>query len=82
MLYGVEHDRTVVMLDPVTDQVLAECSGPAADGKCPQTARPPYICEGLHLVDAEGGPARDLSLTVTMDPGRCPLAALGEPSVI
>jgi hypothetical protein len=31
----MDHDHTFVMLDPTTDQVLAECDGPDASGRCP-----------------------------------------------
>ncbi len=73
----MEHDRTFVMLDPSTDQILAECKGPTADGRCPAADKPPYICAGLHLVSKGEGSEDDISLTVrTMEPGRCPLADL------
>ena len=62
------------MLDPATDQVLDECSGPTPDGRCPVADSPPYICAGLHLVGVGGTPGQDVSLTVVkMEPGRCPL---------
>jgi len=71
----MDRDRSIVMLDPATDEVLAECSGPDADGRCPVSDRPPYLCAGLHLVGSVGTPAHEVSLTVTsMEPGRCPLA--------
>ncbi len=72
----MERDRSIVMLDPATDDVLAECSGPDAEGRCPVNDRPPYLCAGLHLVGRLGGSGSEVSLTVTaMEPGRCPLAA-------
>ena len=73
----MEHDRTFVMLDPTTDQVLAECNGPDVDGRCPELNAPPYICAGLHLVGEGDTPDQEVSVTITkMEPGRCPLAAL------
>ncbi|MFI5287214.1 MAG: hypothetical protein ACHQ4F_12945 [Candidatus Dormibacteria bacterium] len=68
-------DRQVyVMLDPSTDQVLEQCSGPTSDGRCPVSDKPPYICAGLHLIGVGGLPGHDISLIVTkMEPGRCPL---------
>jgi hypothetical protein len=63
------------MLDPVTDEVLAECGGPEADGRCPVTDRPPYVCAGLRLVAREEGAGNGATFKVTkMQPGRCPLA--------
>ena len=68
-------DRSIVMLDPVTDEVLAECAGPDADGRCPVSDRPPYVCAGLRLVTREEGPEDGATFLVTdMQPGRCPLA--------
>jgi hypothetical protein len=76
----VEHHRTFVMLDPTTDQVLAQCNGPAASGACPVADRPPYTCAGLHLLGIGQGPVEDGSFTVTrMEPGRCPLVFIDEP---
>jgi hypothetical protein len=69
-------DGSFVMLDPATDEILAECSGPSADGACPVSDTPPYLCAGLHLVGKSGADGKGVSLTVTsMQPGRCPLAA-------
>lgn len=66
------------MLDPTTEQVLAECNGASVDGRCPVSDAPPYICAGLHLVSQGDDPGQDVSLTVTrMEPGRCPLALTG-----
>jgi phosphomannomutase len=45
-------EQQIVTLDPATDDVLSVCSGPAADGRCPVADAPPYVCAGLHLVDA------------------------------
>ena len=74
-LLSMDRDSSIVMLDPATDEVLAECSGPDADGRCPVSDRPPYLCAGLHLVGTVGSPAHEVSVTVTtMEPGRCPLA--------
>jgi hypothetical protein len=70
----MDHDHTFVMLDPTTDQVLAECDGPDAGGRCPLADHPPYVCAGLHLV-GDGGDSGHVSLTVTkMEAGRCPIA--------
>jgi hypothetical protein len=71
----MNRERSIVMLDPVTDEVLAECQGPTADGRCPVSDRPPYVCAGLRLVASEQGAGNGVSFTVTeMQPGRCPLA--------
>ncbi len=71
-------EGSFVMLDPATDEVLAECSGPTVDGRCPATDTPPYTCAGLHLVGTTGTDGQDVSLTVmSMTPGRCPLAVAG-----
>ena len=73
----MESDRSFVMLDPVTDEVLAECGGPTDDGRCPVSDIPPYLCAGLHLVGPGGTEGHDVSFTVTsMQPGRCPLAVV------
>jgi hypothetical protein len=74
----MDHDHAFVMLDPTTDQVLAECDGPDASGRCPIADAPPYICAGLHLVGI-GDDSRNVALTVTaMEPGRCPIAVANE----
>lgn len=75
MLRGMENHRTLVMLDPTTDQILSECSGPTATGRCPAVDSPPYVCAGLHLVGVGERPDQNVSFTVTkMEPGRCPIA--------
>ena len=75
----MDSDRSFVMLDPVTDEVLAGCGGPTVDGRCPVSDSPPYLCAGLHLVGPGGADGHDVSLTVTsMQPGRCPLAAVND----
>jgi len=72
----MENDRPFVMVDPATDEVLAQCNGPAADGRCPVSDDPPYLCAGLRLVGTAGNDRYGVSLTVsTMEPGRCPLVA-------
>jgi nitroimidazol reductase NimA-like FMN-containing flavoprotein (pyridoxamine 5'-phosphate oxidase superfamily) len=77
----MDHDHTFVMLDPTTDQVLAECAGPDARGRCPTADRPPYICAGLHLIGTGDGSGSE-SFTVTkMEPGRCPIAVVNEPQL-
>ncbi len=78
MLLTMDSERSIVMLDPATDEVLAECSGPDAEGRCPVNDRPPYLCAGLHLVGTLGA-GSDVSVTVTtMEPGRCPLAGAAD----
>lgn len=68
------------MVDPSTDQVLEECSGPTSDGRCPVNDAPPYLCAGLHVIGVGGPPGPEVSLTVTnMEPGRCPLTLANEP---
>lgn len=75
----MDHNHTFVMLDPTTDQVLAECTGPDASGRCPIAEHPPYICAGLHVI-AIGDDSWHGSLTVTkMEPGHCPVAIVNEP---
>lgn len=62
-----------VMLDPATDEVLAECSGPTVAGGCPVSYATPYTCAGLHLVGTTESNGHRVSLTVTsMQPGQCP----------
>lgn len=74
-MLSMKRDRSFVMLDPVTDEVLAECAGPDADGRCPVSDRPPYVCAGLRLVAREEGAGNGATFTVTeMQPGRCPVA--------
>ena len=71
------------MLDPATDDVLAECSGPTADGRCPVSDAPPYTCTGLHLVGTPGTGGRGVSLTVTacsLDGARSRLPAARHPT--
>lgn len=68
-------DGSFVMLDPATDEVLADCSGPTDDGRCPASDAPPYTCAGLHLVGTTANDGHGVALTVTsMEPGRCPIA--------
>ena len=75
MLLGMENQRTIVMLDPTTDQILSECSGPTETGRCAVMDSPPYVCAGLHLVGVGELPDQNVSFTVTkMEPGRCPIA--------
>ncbi len=72
---GMKRDRSFVMIDPATDEVLAECAGPDADGRCPLSDRPPYVCAGLRLVTREPGAEDGATFLVTdMRPGRCPVA--------
>jgi hypothetical protein len=79
MLRGMENHRTLVMLDPTTDQILSECSGPTATGRCPAVDSPPYVCAGLHLVGVGERPDQNVSFTVTtMEPGLCPIAVLND----
>jgi hypothetical protein len=42
----MDHDPAFVMIDPTTDQVLAECDGPDASGRCPMADRPPTSARG------------------------------------
>jgi hypothetical protein len=72
----MDHDHTFVMLDPTTDQVLAECHGPDASGRCPMADRPPYLCAGLHLISTGGGSRSGSFMVTKMEPGRCPIAAV------
>ncbi len=66
------------MLDPTTDQLLAECTGPDAGGRCPMSDRPPYICAGLHVVSVGADSGHESFTVVKMQPGRCPMAGLNE----
>ncbi len=75
----MEHDHTFVMLDPTTDQVLAECDGPDASGRCPMADRPPYICAGLHLIGTGAGAGHGEFTVTKMEPGRCPIAVVNQP---
>jgi hypothetical protein len=79
MLGNMDHDHTFVMLDPTTDQVLAECDGPDASGRRPMADRPPYICAGLHLIGTGDGSGRGSFMVTKMEPGRCPIAVVNEP---
>lgn len=64
------------MLDPATGQLLNECNGPTADGRCPVADRPPYICAGLRLIGVGGALSQEVWLTVVrMESGRCPLVS-------
>ena len=72
-------ERTFVMTDPVTDQVLWACSGAATDGRCPHADKPPYVCQGLHVVATHGTSHDGTSFTVDETvPGRCPVAWIDE----
>jgi hypothetical protein len=76
---GMESTRTLVMTDPVTDQVLWVCSGAAEDGRCPHADRPPYVCQGLRVVATHGTRRDGASFTVDeMVPGWCPAAWIGQ----
>jgi hypothetical protein len=75
----MDHDHTFVMLDPTTDQVLAECDGPDAIGRCPTADRPPYVCAGLHLIGTGDGSAHESLMVTKMEPGRCPIALVNKP---
>lgn len=71
----MEAERTLVMLDPATDQVLWLCSGAAADGSCPLATKPPYMCQGLRLVATHGTRCDGASFIVdNVISGRCPAA--------
>jgi hypothetical protein len=78
----MDHDHTFVMLDPTTDQVLAECDGPDVRGRCPMADRPPYICAGLHLIGIGDGSGHGEFTVTKMEPGRCPIAAVNQPRAI
>jgi hypothetical protein len=75
----MDHDHTFVMLDPTTDQVLAECEGPDASGRCPMADRPPYLCAGLHLIGTGDGSGHGSFMVMKMEPGRCPIAVVNKP---
>lgn len=75
----MDHDHTFVMLDPTTDQVLAECHGPDAGGQCPMADRPPYVCAGLHVIGSGDDSGYGSFTVTTMEPGRCPIAVVKEP---
>lgn len=71
----MEAQRTFVMTDPVTDQVLWVCSGAAADGRCPLADQPPYVCQGLRVVATHGTGHDGAAFTVDETvPGCCPAA--------
>lgn len=72
----MDHDHRFVMLDPVTDQILAECAGPDATARCPLAETPPYTCAGLRLVALEEDSASPSFVVNTMEPGRCPIAII------
>jgi hypothetical protein len=75
----MEPDRLLLMLDPTTDQIISECEGPTEEGRCPRADTPPYVCQGLRVVGAQGTAEYWLSFTVDkMVPGRCPLAWIDE----
>ncbi len=74
----MDRDNRIVMLDPTTDQLLAECTGPDAGGRCPMSDRPPYICAGLHVVSVGADSGHESFTVVKMQPGRCPMAGLNE----
>ena len=68
-------ERTFVMTDPVTDEVLWVCSGADAAGRCPLAEKPPYVCQGLRVVATHGTQHDGTSFIVgEMAPGRCPAA--------
>jgi hypothetical protein len=75
----MDNDHTFVMLDPTTDQVLAECQGPDASGRCPMADRPPYICAGLHVIGSRADSGHGSFIVTKMEPGRCPIAVVNEP---
>ena len=73
-------ERTFVMVDPATDQVLWVCSGATAEGNCPHAETPPYVCQGLRLTATHGTRRDGTSFTVDKTvPGRCPAAWIDEP---
>jgi hypothetical protein len=75
----MEPERTFVMTDPVTDEVLWVCSGAAADGQCPHAVTPPYVCQGLRVVATHGTRHDGAWFIVSeMRPGRCPAAWIDE----
>jgi hypothetical protein len=70
----MDHDLRFVMVDPATDQVLAECAGPDASGRCRLAEAPPYTCAGLRLVNLEDEADHASFIVSTMEAGRCPAA--------
>ncbi len=72
----MEQGHRFVMLDPATDQLLAECAGPDASGRCPQAETPPYTCAGLRIVGLDEGSELPALTVTAMEPGRCPLAVI------
>lgn len=74
---ATESTPRFVAVDPVTDQVLWVCSGPNAEGHCPVAEEPPYVCQGLKLVAAEGTKRDGASFVVQRTAkGRCPVVGL------
>jgi hypothetical protein len=70
----MDHDLRFVMVDPATDQVLAECAGPDASGRCRLADTPPYACAGLRLINLEDEAEQASFIVGTMEAGRCPAA--------
>jgi hypothetical protein len=75
----MDHDHTFVMLDPTTDQVLAECDGPDANRPVPDGRPPPYLCAGLHLIGTGDGSGHGSFMVTKTEPGRCPIAVVNKP---
>jgi hypothetical protein len=72
-------DRLILILDPDTGALVAQCSGPRADGLCPNASAEHAIpCGGRRAVPARGTGIEGWRLTVFDDPedGACPLASL------
>lgn len=74
-----QHERLFLMTDPATHTVVALCTGPDSDGRCPRAAEPPFDCIGLRVIPAGVADADGFPFTVTSAPeGRCPFAWIDE----
>jgi hypothetical protein len=76
------HDRLILILDRDTRALVSQCSGPAADGLCPNaSAGHDLPCAGRRVVPAYGTGLEGWRLTITdpQEDGSCPLALLVSP---
>ncbi|HZS13290.1 MAG TPA: hypothetical protein VFC09_01705 [Candidatus Dormibacteraeota bacterium] len=72
------NDRMILLLDPATRAIVAQCSGPAENGDCPNAGAGGVVpCAGRRIVPAYGTGIEGWHLTV-VDTHRtsCPLATL------
>lgn len=76
MAHVIRHDRLLLILDPRSRALVAQCSGPTTRGHCPRVAAGQVVpCAGRRIVPAYGTGIEGWRLTIVdRDLTDCPLA--------